>query len=74
MTVLVSLDDVASWVGLTPSVILAYARMAGIPFKRDGESDTDTYYFEIDLDFVMQAGLPIDMELGFNQYLNLIRR
>ena len=71
MTVLVSLDDVSAWVGYAPKVVLTFLRLAGIPFIWiNSEADTDDEYFlELDLDFVLQVGLPIDMDLLFNQKL-----
>ena len=57
----------------------------GIPFEEllhalvvedsndDGSSkfgSDDEYFLELDLDFVLEVGLPIDMDVIFNQKLN----
>lgn len=64
-TVEVSLEAVSEWCGLAPSVVLAYARQFGIKTidETDGDCDSEVT-FEIYLDFVLQAGLPIDMALN----------
>lgn len=72
MTVLVSLNDAADWVGLDSEVVLAALRVAGIPLiglNSDNGSDNEIF-LEVDLDFAMEVGLPIDMDLLFNQRVN----
>lgn len=65
-TVEVSLEDVSDWCGLAPSVVLAYAREFGIPTTNEIYDDDGEEYitFEVYLDFVIQAGLPIDTSLN----------
>lgn len=73
MTVLVTLADAAAWVGLDSRVVLAALRLNGIPFiwlnSESEDNSDDEYFLEIDLDFAMEVGLPIDMNLSFNQKL-----
>lgn len=59
-TVAVSLEAVSKWCGLAPSVVLAYAREFGIKIidETDGDCNGEVT-FEVYLDFVLQAGLPI---------------
>lgn len=76
MTVLVSLDDVSAWVGYAPKIVLTYARLAGIPLisEKDECGIDGEYFFELDLSFVLEVGLPIDMDLLFNQKLNTYKQ
>ena len=74
MTVLVSLAYAANWVGLDSKVVLAALRLNGIPFiwlnSEANDGSDDEYFLELDLDFVLEVGLPIDMDVIFNQKLN----
>lgn len=73
MTVLVSLADAADWVGLDSEVVLAVLRVAGIPLiglNSDNNDSDNEIFLEVDLAFAMKVGLPIDMNLLFNQRVN----
>ncbi len=76
MTVLVSLDDVSAWVGYAPKVVLTFLRLAGIPLISDKDECGigGEYFLEVDLDFVEKVGLPIDMDLIFNQRINTYKQ
>lgn len=77
MTVLVSLNDAADWVGLNSEVVLAALKVAGIPliWSNSDNNDSDNEYFlEVDLDFAIENGLPIDLDLIFNQKLLPVRQ
>ena len=73
MTVLVTLADAASWVGLDSKVVLSALRLNGIPLiglNSDNNDSDNEIFLEVDLDFAMKVGLPIDMDLLFNQRVN----
>lgn len=63
-TVEVSLEAVSEWCGLVPSVVLAYAREFGIKIIDETDGYGGEVTFEVYLDFVLKAGLPIDTALN----------
>ena len=73
MTVLVTLADAAAWVGLAPKVVLAALRLNGTPFiwlnSEANDGSDNEIFLEVDLNFALKVGLPIDMDLLFNQKL-----